>query len=173
MSAYDTLRRNSTTPAPMPEPGAARLRLRSLLATRRDPALSLVRVTLGVVIFPHGAQHLLGWFGGYGFSGTAAWMGEAVGAPFWLAALAIVLEFVAPFFLVVGLAGRAAAAAVGAIMAVSLTTHAPYGFFMNWFGVLPAGAEGIEYHLLALAMAGAVMLGGSGALSADRMLVER
>lgn len=146
---------------------------RALFATQADPALTLVRVVLGLVILPHGAQHLFGWFGGFGFSGTAAWMVDTVGVPFWLAGLAIVLEFVGPLLLVVGLGGRAAALAVGAIMAVALTTHAPYGFFMNWFGALPAGAEGFEYHLLALAMAGAVILGGSGAASIDRYLAGR
>jgi uncharacterized membrane protein YphA (DoxX/SURF4 family) len=41
-----------------------------LLQTTNDPVLTIVRLTLGVVFFAHGAQKALGWFGGYGFAGT-------------------------------------------------------------------------------------------------------
>jgi len=41
---------------------------------------------------------------------------------------------------------------------------------MNWFGKLPAGAEGFEYHLLVLALAAVVVVKGSGARSLDRLL---
>ena len=30
----------------------------------------IIRVMLGIVMLPHGAQKLLGWFGGYGLDGT-------------------------------------------------------------------------------------------------------
>jgi putative oxidoreductase len=157
--------------APPAHPGQTRsaLRLfRRLLATTSDPAPALARVALGLVMFPHGAQHALGWFGGYGFSGTYGWMTGTLGIPGPLAALALVTELLAPIFLVLGLGGRIAAAGIFGLMAVAASTHAGSGFFMNWFGKLAAGAEGFEYHLLALALAAVVALAGSGAWSLDR-----
>ena len=145
----------------------------SLLSTRDDPAPVIARVVLGAVIFPHGAQHALGWFGGYGFAGTWHWMTATLGFPAAAAALAITVELLAPFALIAGLGGRVAAAGIVGLMLGAVSTHAANGFFMNWFGALPAGSEGFEYHLLALALAAVVVLQGSGALSLDRLLSRR
>ena len=147
--------------------------LRTLLRTENDPTLTFVRLALAAAIFPHGAQHFLGWFGGYGFSGTVAWMSGDLGFPAALAALAVATEFIAPFALAAGLGGRISAAGVIGLMAGAISTHAANGFFMNWFGSLPAGAEGYEYHLVVIALAGVVVAKGSGALSLDRVVVER
>jgi len=144
-----------------------------LLATDRDAGGAVARLALALVIFPHGAQHALGWFGGYGFTGTHAWMTGTLGFPSALAALAIVTELLAPLALLVGLAGRAAALGVAGIMAGAISTHTGNGFFMNWFGRLPAGQEGFEYHLLVLALAAVVVAKESGALSVDRWLASR
>lgn len=144
--------------------------LGSVLRTESDGALLVLRVTLAGVLFPHGAQHLFGWFGGYGFAGTYEWMTATLGIPGALAALAIVWEFFAPLALIVGLGGRIAALGLGALMTVAAATHLEHGFFMNWFGTLPAGAEGFEFHLLTIAMAVAIVLRGSGAASVDRVL---
>jgi putative oxidoreductase len=143
---------------------------RRLLDTAAAPAPAVARVMLGLVMFPHGAQHALGWFGGYGFSGTLGWMTGTVGIPAPLAVLAIVTELLAPLALVLGVAGRLAAAGIFGLMLVAASTHTANGFFMNWFGARPAGAEGFEFHLLALALAAVVMLAGSGAWSIDRRL---
>jgi uncharacterized membrane protein YphA (DoxX/SURF4 family) len=43
---------------------------------------------------------------------------------------------------------------------------------MNWFGALPSGTEGFEYHLLAIGLATTVVLNGSGAFSIDRLLLR-
>ena len=144
--------------------------LRRILQTSDDPAPVLARLTLGLVLLPHGAQHVLGWFGGYGFDGTLGWMTDTLGFPAPLAVLALVTEISAPFLLIVGLGGRVAAAGVIGLMLGALSTHLPNGFFMNWFGSLPAGKEGFEYHLIALALAGSVVLQGSGAWSLDLVL---
>ena len=141
---------------------------RTLLRTSDDPAPALARLTLGLVLFPHGAQHVLGWFGGYGFQGTLQWMTATLGFPAFLAVLALVTEITAPVALVLGVGGRIAALGVVGLMLGALSTHLPNGFFMNWFGSLPAGSEGYEYHLLAIALAGVVTLRGSGAWSLDR-----
>ena len=149
-----------------------RVSVRRLLATANASGPAVARVALGAVLFPHGAQHALGWFGGYGFAGTMGWMTDTLHLPAPLAALAIVTELVAPVALLVGFAGRLAALAVGVFILVAAATHTPNGFFMNWFGQMAAGKEGYEYHLLAAALAAVVALEGSGALSADRALTR-
>jgi putative oxidoreductase len=146
---------------------------RRILQTSNDPAPLIARLTLALVLFPHGAQHLLGWFGGYGFKGTLGWMTGTAGFPAPLAALAILTEFFAPIALVVGLLGRPAALGLIGLMLGALSTHTGNGFFMNWFGQLPAGKEGFEYHLIVIGLAATVVLQGSGAFSIDRLLAER
>src|SRR4051812_19153842 len=147
--------------------------LAKITATPRDPAASVARLTLGFVLLPHGLQHDLGWFGGYGFSGTLGWMTGTLGFPAPLAAAGLVVELVAPLLLLVGFGGRATATALFAFMAFAASTHVPNGFFMNWFGKLTTGQEGFEYHLLALALAAVVAIKGMGAFSLDRVLYAR
>lgn len=143
--------------------------LRAIFATRRASAPVVARLVLGLVMLPHGLQHALGWLGGYGFHGTLGWMTDTLGFPAPLAALAIVVELLAPVGLVLGLGGRLAAAGIFGLMVGAASTHLPNGFFMNWFGTLAPGVEGYEYHLIALALAAVVMIEGSGALSLDRL----
>jgi putative oxidoreductase len=144
----------------------------ALLVSRPAWSATLARVVLGAVMLPHGAQHALGWFGGYGFRGTHAWMTGTLGFPSILAGVAIVTELVAPIALVLGVGGRFAALGIVGIMAGAASTHVANGFFMNWFGALPAGAEGFEYHLVAGALAAVVAIEGSGTWSLDRWLTR-
>jgi putative oxidoreductase len=144
--------------------------LRRLLRTTDDYALLIIRLALAISIFPHGAQKALGWFGGGGPAGTVDFMGN-MGIPAPLAVLDIIAEFVGPLALVIGLLGRVAAAGIGAVLLVAaLLVHAQNGFFMNWSG--QQAGEGIEYHILGIAMALAIMLKGSGALSVDLALTR-
>src|SRR5690242_12041248 len=147
--------------------------LRKLLSRNSAAGALAARVALGTIMLPHGFQHALGPFGGYGFGGTLAWMTKTLGFPAPLAALAIATELIAPFALLLGLAGRFAALGIIGIMAGAIITHAPNGFFMNWFGGLPAGAEGFEYHLLAIGLGAVVVMDGSGAFSLDTWLSNR
>jgi putative oxidoreductase len=48
--------------------------------------------------------------------------------------------------------------------------HLQNGFFMNWFG--NQKGEGYDYHLLAIAIAAALLLRGAGAFSVDRALTK-
>ena len=148
-----------------------KLSLTDLVATKDDRLLFAQRALFAAVMFPHGAQHALGWFGGYGFGGTYGWMTGTLGIPAPFAALAIVVEIVGPLFLLAGLGGRLAAAGLAAILAVAATTHASTGFFMNWVGA--QSGEGFEYHLLGIALAASVVVRGSGAFSLDRILATR
>jgi putative oxidoreductase len=139
--------------------------------TRTDDHLYLtvLRWTLAIVIFPHGAQKVLGWFGGYGFSGTLEYFTSTVGIPAVLAVLVFAAELLGPLGLAVGLFSRLAAAGIALVMLGAVfMVHAANGFFMNWYG--NQAGEGFEYHLLVLGICLAVMLGGSGALSLDRRL---
>jgi putative oxidoreductase len=144
-----------------------------IVATDDGVAPLVARLALGLVLFPHGAQHALGWFGGYGFSGTLGWMTGTLGFPAPLAALGIITELLAPLLLIAGAGGRLAGALLFFHMAFAASTHLKTGFFMNWFGSLPGGAEGFEYHLLAMALAVVVAIAGSGRYSLDRVLARR
>jgi putative oxidoreductase len=145
--------------------------LKRLTGTTDDLSLTILRVTLGAVMFPHGAQKVLGWFGGHGLEGTMGFM-TGIGIPAPLAALAIATEFLAPLALVFGIGGRVAAVGVIGLMVGAARLHLANGFFMNWSGSLPAGGEGFEFHLLVIGMAAAVAIAGSGALSVDRRLAR-
>jgi putative oxidoreductase len=133
----------------------------------------LLRFRIAGVLFPHGAHHMVGWFGGYGLAETVGWMNTVAGIPVALATFAVLVEFLAAIALVAGLGGRFAAMGLAGLMAVAAQTHAANGFFMNWFGTLPAGAEGFEYHLLVIAIALAVAVRGSGAFSVDGWVARR
>jgi putative oxidoreductase len=172
ISHQEPLHSLPSTPVPDGRFTLAALRER-LLSTDGAPAPLVARVALALILFPHGAQHALGWFGGYGFSGTLAWMTGTLGFPAPLAALGIVTELVAPVALLLGVGGRLAAALLFVHMAFAASIHFDHGFFMNWFGALRTGEEGFEYHLLAMALSAVVVLAGSGALSVDRRLARR
>ena len=144
-----------------------------LLRTENDAAALVLRLGLGVVMFPHGAQKVLGWFGGYGLAGTWGFMTGQMHIPAVFAALAITAEFAGSLGLIVGLLGRVAAFGLGVEMAVAafLGGHVANGFFMNWSG--HQAGEGFEYHILVVVIALAVMIKGSGALSLDRVLAGK
>ncbi len=158
--------------APASATSSGRSFLNALVRTGDRPVDLVVRMTLAVVMFPHGAQKLLGWFGGPGFSGAMGHLTGDYGLPVMIALLVVVIEFFAPVALALGLFSRAAALGIAAVMTGAvLTTHLPYGFFMNWFGV--QAGEGFEYHLLAVGLCAAVLVNGSGALSLDRRLMKQ
>ena len=145
--------------------------LRPFVKTDADHGLLLVRVALGTVILAHGAQKLLGWFDGFGVQGTIEFF-ASIGLPGWLALLVIASDFFGSLALIAGVLGRFAGLGAFAVMLGAVfTLHAPNGFFMNWGG-LPRG-EGFEFHLLAMAMALAVVLKGSGSWSVDRVIARR
>jgi putative oxidoreductase len=142
---------------------------RKFINTTDDSVMTILRLVLGVLFFAHGAQKTLGWFGGYGFSGTMGFFTNAMHIPAPLAFLAICAEFLGGIGLLVGLLGRVAAFGIACNMVVAVVmVHRHFGLFANWFG--NQKGEGIEYHLLALAICLAVMVKGSGAFSIDRAL---
>jgi putative oxidoreductase len=142
--------------------------LKRLMGTNNDVALTILRVVLGVVFFAHGAQKMLGWFGGFGFHGTMGSFTQ-MGMPAPVALLIICTEFFGGLGLIVGLLTRIASLGVAGLMIGAIfMVHLANGFFMNWMGAQKG--EGIEYHLLVLAMAAALLLRGAGAFALDRAL---
>ena len=127
-------------------------------------AYPLIRVTTGLLLMPHGAQKLFGWFGGYGLSGTGAYFGDTLGMQpgILFALIAGLIEFFGGFALVLGLLTRPVAAVVAVFLAVALSVHVPNCFFWT--------DGGIEYPLMWLLLAVAIVLRGGGEYSLDRRL---
>jgi putative oxidoreductase len=144
-----------------------------LLFQTDDSWVGLVlRLTLGLVMFPHGAQKLLGWYGGFGFSGTMGFFTETMHLPWLIAFLVIIGESFGSVFLLVGLLTRFTAASLGVIMLGAIRmVHLPNGFFMNWFG--KQAGEGYEYHLLVIGIGLALLVTGAGKWSVDKVIAER
>ena len=137
---------------------------RAIFRTYNSVPLALVRLALGIVMFPHCCQKMLGWWGGAGFTATMAGFGHRFGAP--LAFLAISAEFFGGLGLILGFLSRVSAFGILCNMVVAIATlNYKFGMFMNWGG--KQKGEGFEFHILAIAMALAVMSGGGGALSID------
>jgi putative oxidoreductase len=132
----------------------------------------ILRLTLAIVIFPHGAQKTLGWFGGGGFSGTIDFFSGQLGIPAAIAVLVIAAEFLGSLGLLFGFLTRICALGIGAVMLGAVfMVHLPNGFFMNWMGTQQG--EGFEYHLLVLGIVLALLVTGGGAASVDKAMASR
>ena len=143
--------------------------LRKLVSTDNDSATTILRIVLGIIFFAHGAQKMLGWFGGYGFTGTMGFFTGVMHIPALVAFLAICAEFFGGLGLIFGFLTRIAALGISCNMLVAVAMiHRQFGFFMNWTGSLKG--EGYEYHLLILATIVFLMIRGAGAASVDRLL---
>jgi putative oxidoreductase len=143
--------------------------LRKLTVTDNSLATSILRIVLGIVFFAHGAQKMLGWFGGYGFSGTMGFFTNQLHIPAAFAFLAICAEFFGGLGLLAGLLTRIAAFGIAVNMAVAiLMVHSHFGFFANWGGTQKG--EGYEYHLLVLGITVFLMIRGAGGASVDRAI---
>ena len=143
--------------------------MRKVFAMDNSTTTTILRLVLGVVFFAHGAQKMLGWFGGFGFSATMAMFTDMMHIPAPLAFLAIAAEFFGGLGLILGFLARIAAFGIGMNMLVAIVTvHSAFGLFMNWTGAQQG--EGFEFHLLVLAIVAFLMIRGAGALSVDRAL---
>jgi putative oxidoreductase len=142
--------------------------LNKVFRTDNDVATAVVRLALGVVFFAHGSQKLLGWFGGYGFTGTMGFFTGVLHIPPIFAFLAISAEFFGGLGLIFGFLTRIAAVGILSNMIVAIAmVHIKFGFFMNWTGTQKG--EGYEYHLIILAVTVMLIIRGAGALSLDRL----
>lgn len=140
-----------------------------LFATNDDWTGLILRLTLGLVIFPHGAQKMLGWFGGHGFSNTMGYFTQMAQLPWLIAFLVILVEFFGSLFIITGFASRIwSVSFMGLFTGIILKVHTANGFFMNWNG--NQTGEGFEYHLLVIGLALALLINGSGKFSIDSII---
>jgi putative oxidoreductase len=146
--------------------------MKTLFQTDEAWSSLILRVMLGLVLFPHGAQKLLGWYGGFGFSGTLGFFTGTMHLPWIVAFLIIIGESFGSLGLLMGFLTRFTAASVTVIMlgAVAMV-HWPNGFFMNWFG--KQAGEGFEYHLLVIGMSLALLIAGGGKWSVDGAIAKK
>lgn len=142
--------------------------MKKILSTNTNNTTALIaRLALGIVVFPHGAQKLLGWFGGYGFEGTMGFLTGQAGLPYVIALLVILIEFFGALMLIAGVASRVAAFAVLVNFAgVVISSHLHNGFFMNWYSEANKG-EGLEYFILLFGLSLIVLIAGGGKASID------
>jgi putative oxidoreductase len=137
-----------------------------LFRTTNDLMLTILRLVLGIVFFAHGAQKMLGWFNGRGFSLTMHVFTTTYRIPTVLAFIAICAEFFGALGLIAGLLTRIAAFGIMVNMVVAIfLVNLRFGFFMNFSGT--QRGEGIEYHLLAMAICMTLVVNGSGPVSLD------
>ena len=138
----------------------------------KDYIALITRLVIGSVMLPHGAQKLLGWFGGYGFSGTLDFFTGTLGIPFILSLIVILTESIGSILLVLGFAGRLSSLLlISTMIGAVATSHLSNGFFMNWFG--NQAGEGFEYHILYSTLALIVLIKGSGMFSIDSVLYNK
>jgi len=125
----------------------------------------LVRVTAGLLLVPHGAQKLFGWFGGYGIEATGQFFAAKLGLPASLALTAGIIEFFGGLLLAAGIATRPVAALVFGLMAVAVVqVHLPAGFFWT--------TGGYEYPLLWGIVALSFVIRGGGRYSVDGLIAR-
>jgi putative oxidoreductase len=135
-------------------------------------AAALCRVALGAVLFPHGAQKLLGWFGGFGFQGSMGYFTGTIGLPWIVGFLVILIEFFGAISLILGFATRLwSFAIIFLTIGIVETTHSEYGFFMNWMG--NQKGEGFEYFILMLGLAVSLVASGAGGHSIDSWIANK
>jgi putative oxidoreductase len=146
--------------------------MKKILATNPDNVTaSVARLAVGIVIFPHGAQKLFGWFGGYGFSGTMGFLTDTVRLPFVLAIMVILIESICALFVLAGFFTRVAVLGIAVqFLYIMFRMHWKNGFFMNWTGAQKG--EGIEFFLLLLALSIVLLITGGGKASIDAAITK-
>lgn len=126
--------------------------------------LLILRLMVGLLLFAHGAQKLLGWFGGGGPAGTMAFIGSLGLRPVGLFATANTLgEFLGGLGLAFGLLTPfAAVGAMGSMIVAIATVHWTKGFFNH--------EGGFEFPLTLAAVAFVLGFVGPGRYSLDAAL---
>ncbi len=144
--------------------------MKFLFRTEGGLGALIARLALAAAIFPHGAQKVLGWWGGSGYEATLQFLTSQAGPELSnvVAMLVIFGEFLGPIALLFGFLTRFAALGLAIIMAGAAEMHYPQ-FFMNW-EQQPGQGEGFEYHILAVGLALLLTIQGAGWLSIDRKL---
>jgi putative oxidoreductase len=131
-----------------------------------------IRFTIALVMWPHGAQLFLGWFGGGGLQSSLSFLTEGAGLPFFLALLVIFVLFFGTFFILIGFLTRLMSAILFVVVVgMIFSGHLEHGFFMNWTGAQTG--EGFEFHLLILGMCVFLTISGAAHYSVDSWIIKR
>jgi len=148
--------------------------MKQIIATHpKNTSAFIARVFLGIVVFPHGAQKLLGWFNGNGFHDTMNSLTQNQNLPLIIAFLVIIIEFFAPLFLIIGFLTRVAALGIGIeFIGIVIKAHIHNGFFMNWYQQ-PGKGEGLEYFILLFGLVIITLISGGGRASLDAALSRK
>lgn len=141
----------------------------SIFLTGDDYSITFLRILLGVIMFPHGAQKVLGWYGGAGIKGTMNHMRD-VGIPPIIAWLTVIGQFFGSIALITGCCTRFAGAGIFIIMTGAMFVNIPNGWLMNWTG--RKKGEGVEYFALLLGINLVIILKGSGPIAIDNLLFK-
>lgn len=139
--------------------------------TNTDWTGLVTRLTIGLILLPHGAQKMFGMFGGYGFSGTLGFFTGTMHLPWLIGFMVIIIEFIGALSLIAGFASRIwSALTIILFLGIIFSSHVDNGFFMNWFG--NQKGEGYEYHLLVIGLSLTTLINGSGKYSIDERIVK-
>lgn len=142
-----------------------------IFKTNNDWTGFVTRLSTGLILFPHGAQKMLGMFGGYGFSGTMGYFTGTLHLPWIIGFLVIIIEFLGSLSLIAGFASRIwSALTIVLFIGIIFTSHLDNGFFINWLG--NQKGEGYEYHLLMIGLCLATLINGSGKFSIDERIMK-
>jgi putative oxidoreductase len=142
-----------------------------VLGTYPSWSLLVVRLVAGIIFFAHGAQKMFGWFGGGGLKATINTFQQYMKIPPAATVLAACVECFGGLALIVGLLARPAALGLIVVMLVAIAkVHAKNGFFLNMSST-PGKGHGIEFNLALIGLALAVLIGGAGMLSIDRLIM--
>jgi putative oxidoreductase len=124
-----------------------------------------LRITLGTIMFAHGAQKVFGVWGGKGLN---AWINQPAPladlrpAWLWMGAAAF-SEFIGGALVLIGLYTRIGAFFIACTMVVAIFgVHWKNGFFIN--------TGGFEYPFALLGMALALLIFGGGSASIDSQM---
>lgn len=141
-----------------------------IFSSSLEKSALILRIALGTVFFAHGAQLLLGWFGGYGWAGSMGFFTKSLGIPAFFAGLAILVEFFGGIAILLGLLTRPAAAGLAAIMlTAAIKVHLANGFFLD----LTGPKDGIEYTFVLFLIAVYLLIKGAGAISLDSFIAKK
>ena len=148
--------------------------MKILLHTDSDYVYTFLRIIAGLIVFPYGMQKLFGWssapgFGAPGIKGSLEQF-TARNVPKLIAWLIIIGQSLGSIALMSGFLGRIAAGGLFVVFTGALIVHLPDGWTMNWFK--EKDGEGIEYHVMLLALLLIVLIKGSGATSIDLWLTS-
>lgn len=143
--------------------------LKSKMTDLESISQMIIRFSIAIVMWPHGAQLMLGIFGGSGYSSTMDYFTNVMQLPYLIGIMVIFLQFFGSIFILVGLFTRITSLLMAIVtIGMIFSGHIEHGFFMNWFNIQKG--EGFEFHLLLLGLCLALLFARQYRFSLDYSL---